>query len=234
MPRRTSSVRRFSRTGLGDETVRQASSPVIGRQQLPTSSSVAALALKTENSPGDNVRAAFAKFSKPLQRKTSTKHGKRESVVNMVQSLSSGHRSRRESEQPSSSSNPYSTPATRQAFARTYEQAKSTYDDSNASASMSQFSRSLPTPPPSVGGARYASSNGTRADDTDKSIEKAVDSAFGPLKAQRRQSKSSKERNNRALMALLEVPSNSSCADCGASGQQLHQVSFRGYADEPR
>lgn len=53
-------------------------------------------------------------------------------------------------------------------------------------------------------------------DELDRSIEVAVNTAFGPTKANK-QTEQSKKRNAAELMSLLQLPENRRCADCDAS-----------------
>ena len=57
---------------------------------------------------------------------------------------------------------------------------------------------------------------GVTEDDLDRSIEVAVNSAFGPAKIFK-QSAESKAHNAQELMRLLQLPENRNCADCGAA-----------------
>lgn len=57
---------------------------------------------------------------------------------------------------------------------------------------------------------------GRSDDDLDRSIEVAVNTAFGPAKSAK-QSAESKARNAQELMRLVQLPENRSCADCGAA-----------------
>lgn len=164
------------------------------------------------NSASDNVRAVLAKLNKPLQRRSSSgKHSKRDSVTSLMTSL--GNNGRRKDKEPT------------QALATLIEasQSMSSFFTDARPSNPAAHSKSASSVPRQQAERQEADVHSRRTlptakteDDLDRSIEAAVNSAFGPAKSTK-QTAESKQRNAQELASLLQLDENRTCADCGAA-----------------
>ena len=175
----------------------------------------------SNNGPAEGMKAVLAKLNKPLQRRTSSGHRKRDSVSALVSNLAANARGKKDKDRDREKDlgQPLSTLLeASQSMASFFSDARSPNPSAHAkyaSSSMDRPGQHAPVRSPEFGATEpvpYASPTTTEAE-LDQSIATAVDSAFGPVK-QGKQTRESKDRNHRELLELLQLPDNRHCADC--------------------
>jgi hypothetical protein len=164
-------------------------------------------------SAGDNVRAVLARLNRPLQRRSSGKHSKRDSVSSLVNNLA-GNARRKEKEAGNSLATLIEASQSMSSF---FTDPKPTNPAAHGKSASSMPGPSTDAPP----GVREQEISHSLPSlkseaELDRSIEAAVVTAFGPVKPVK-QSDQSKQDNARELLALLKLSENQTCADCDAA-----------------
>lgn len=203
----SSSVRHFIRSP--DSSPRPSGELGLGLFASKAGETAGGLGHSDNHSTGDNVRAVLARLNKPLQRRSSSgKHGKRDSVSSLMTSLG-GNPKKKDREGGQALSTLIEASQSMSSFFTDMRQPNAGAHSKSASA-VPQYSNAQ------YEHDKVALPLSRTDDELDRSIEVAVNTAFGPAKSVK-QSAESKKRNAQELMKLKQLPGNQKCADCGAA-----------------
>lgn len=201
-------MRNFVRNN-NEETLSSVGGPSAGPSAMSGKAEILAGQLDTGGSTSESVRAVLARLNKPLQRRTSGKHMKRDSVTSIVTNLANNVRKKdKEPGQPLTTLLEAS-----QSMSSFFTDGKQTNPAAHAKSASSTPDKVALTRRAGTGGLDGLSPSDNKEIELDKGIETAVNTAFGPLKSSK-QTSESKEANARELLNLLRLPENRTCADC--------------------